>query len=460
MKHLRPILIIDSDKVYTEKFASLLGDYYTIFVAENEEDAWKILQNEIIHVVFFNEVTSQKNENGLEALKKLKSTIPDLPIIVFSDQASVEVAVEAIKNGAYHYASKIIHEEEIRVLVEKAVQDQLFKRDYDRIRTELNKLSGKIVGGSVEIRRILEQIRRVAMTDVTVLILGESGTGKELVAQEIHSTSKRKDRPFVAVNCASLVKGLIESELFGHQRGSFTGAMQNKLGKFELAEGGTIFLDEIADLDLQSQVKMLRVLQEKIIDRVGGTTSIPIDVRVIAATNRNLSDMTSKGEFREDLFYRLNIFPISLPSLRDHKEDIPLLVEYYLQRYGPELGKPNLSLSQSSIEYLQQYEWPGNVRELQNAIQRAILFCSSQKIEPTDLPTEFVEGKESVGKNVPLQVLEKNAKDSAARLAILSALEQTGWNVKKSAQILSIPEKTLYDKCSNLGIKLKRANRV
>ncbi|HLF20691.1 MAG TPA: sigma-54 dependent transcriptional regulator [Bacteroidota bacterium] len=459
MNPLRSILIIDSDNVYTEKFASLLGDYYTIFVAENEEAAWKILQDEIIHVIFFNEVTNKKDDNGVEVLKKLKSTIPQLPIIVFSDQASVEIAVEAIKNGAYHYAPKTIHEDEIRVLVEEAVQDQLFKRDYDRIKTELNKLSGKIVGGSAEIRRILEQIRRVAMTDVTVLILGESGTGKELVAQEIHSTSKRKDRPFVAVNCASLVKGLIESELFGHQRGSFTGAMQNKLGKFELAEGGTIFLDEIADLDLQSQVKLLRVLQEKMIDRVGGTTSILIDVRVIAATNRNLSDMTSKGEFREDLFYRLNIFPISLPSLRNHKEDIPLLVEYYLQRYGPELGKPKLSPSQSAIEYLQQYEWPGNVRELQNAIQRAILFCSTQKIEPTDLPAEILEGKKAIGQNVPLPTLEKNAKDSAARLAILSALEQTGWNVKKSAQFLSIPEKTLYDKCSNLGIKLKRVNK-
>jgi transcriptional regulator with GAF, ATPase, and Fis domain len=344
-------------------------------------------------------------------------------------------------------------------LLEKAIQEQFFKRDYERLREELSRLSGRIVGRSEGIRRILEQIRRVAMTDVTVLILGESGTGKELVAQEIHAASKRRDRPFVAVNCASLVKGLIESELFGHQRGSFTGATHNKPGKFELAEGGTIFLDEIADLDLQSQVKLLRVLQEKVIDRVGGTSPIPIDVRVITATNRNLAEMTARGEFREDLYYRLNIFPISLPSLRQHKEDIPLLAGYYLDRYGPEFGKPKLTFSQSALEYLMQYDWPGNVRELQNVVQRAIIFCTGNRIEPHDLPKEITEGKPELILDIPLPQLEKQARDSASRIAILTALEKTGWNVKKSARILSIPEKTLYDKCSNLGIKLKRSHK-
>ena len=459
MKSSRSLLVLDSDEEFLKQFQMVLGEFYTFFVASDEQKAQEILEREHIDAMFFNEISGEPS-GSMEILKRLKASTPDLPVIVLTDNPTVETAVEAIKVGAYHYGTKSLRVGELRALIEKAMQEQLLKRDYERIREELSRLSGKIVGKSTEIRRILEQIRRVAMTDVTVLIMGESGTGKELVAQEIHSLSKRVERPFVAVNCASLVKSLVESELFGHQRGSFTGAMANKLGKFELAEGGTIFLDEIADLDLQSQVKLLRVLQEKIVDRVGGSMPIPIDVRVVAATNRDLSDMTTKGEFREDLYYRLNIFPITLPPLRQHKEDIPMLVQYYLERYGPELGKPNLSVSQSGIEYLTQHDWPGNVRELQNTIQRAILFCSTQKIEAADLPKEITEGKAAAAGNIPLPLLEKQAKDSAARIAILNALEQTGWNVKKSAQILSIPEKTLYDKCSNLGIKLKKANKT
>ncbi|MCI0708016.1 MAG: sigma-54 dependent transcriptional regulator [Ignavibacteriae bacterium] len=459
MKTSRALLILDSDREFLKNFEASLREFYTSFAATTEEEAQKILESEHIDAMFFNK-DSGDAESGIDALKRLKALAPELPVIVLTDNPTVETAVEAIKVGAYHYGAKSLHVGELRAFVEKAVQEAMLKRDYERIRDELSRLSGKIVGRSAEIKRILEQIRRVAMTDVTVLVMGESGTGKELVAQEIHTLSKRAQKPFVAVNCASLVRGLVESELFGHQRGSFTGAMQNKLGKFELAEDGTIFLDEIADLDLQSQVKLLRVLQEKVVDRVGGSMPIPIDVRVIAATNRNLSEMTTKGEFREDLYYRLNIFPITLPPLRQHKDDIPLLVQYYLERYGPELGKPNLSVSQSGMEFMMQYDWPGNVRELQNTIQRAILFCSSQKIEASDLPKEITEGKVTTAENIPLPLIEKQAKESAARLAILNALEQTGWNVKKSAQILSIPEKTLYDKCSNLGIKLKKVNKI
>ena len=458
MRPQRGLLILDTDKIFVAQFRSLLSEFNPIFVASEEKEAVEILEREKVVALFLGEVQNSP-QTSLEVLQRLTNAYPYLPVFVVTDHPTVEMAVEAIKVGAYHYGSKTLRLAELRALIEKAQQEQFFKRDYERIREELNRLSGKIVGKSPEMRRILDQIRRVAMTDVTVLIMGESGTGKELVAQEIHLASKRKDRPFVAVNCASLVKGLIESELFGHQRGSFTGAMQNKPGKFELAEGGTIFLDEIADLDLQSQVKILRVLQERVIDRVGGTTPIAVDVRVIAATNRNLAEMTARGEFREDLFYRLNIFPITLPPLRQHKEDIPLLVEYYLQRYGPELGRPGLTITPSAMEHLLQYDWPGNIRELQNTLQRAILFCSGSRIEPRDLPKEITEGKAGPHLHMPLPVIEKQARDSAARLAILSALEQTGWNVKKSAQILSIPEKTLYDKCSNLGIKLRQAKK-
>ncbi len=458
MRSQSDLLILDTDKIFVAQFRSLLSEYYPIFVASEEKEAVEILQREKLIALFLGEVANSP-QTSLEILQRFTTAYPYLPVIVVTDHPTVETAVEAIKIGAYHYGSKSLRQVELRALIEKAQHEQFFKRDYERIREELNRLSGKIVGKSPEMRQILDQIRRVAMTDVTVLIMGESGTGKELVAQEIHLASKRKDRPFVAVNCASLVKGLIESELFGHQRGSFTGAMQNKPGKFELAEGGTIFLDEIAELDLQSQVKILRVLQERVIDRVGGTSPIAVDVRVIVATNRNLAEMTARGEFREDLYYRLNIFPITLPALRQRKEDIPLLVEYYLQRYGPELGRPGLTITQTAMEHLLQYDWPGNIRELQNTLQRAILFCSGSRIEHHDLPKEITEGMSGPHTNMPLPLIEKQARDSAARLAILSALEQTGWNVKKSAQILSIPEKTLYDKCSNLGIKLRQAKK-
>jgi transcriptional regulator with GAF, ATPase, and Fis domain len=298
------------------------------------------------------------------------------------------------------------------------------------------------------------------MTDVTVLITGESGTGKELVAREIHTAGKRHERAFVAVNCGSLVKDLVESELFGHVKGSFTGASQTKLGKFELADAGTIFLDEIGELDNQAQVKLVRVLQEKEIDRVGGSTPIPVNVRVIAATNRDLYTMTQKGEFREDLFYRLNVYPISAPALRHHKEDIPMLVDHILRRYEAELSRPKLRISPVTLEHLVEYDWPGNVRELENVIQRAILLSADNVLEVQQLPKEIAENKILTTQSLSLPELEKEAKERASRVAIYKALERTSWNVRDAAQILGIPEKTLYDKCSRLGINIRSKSQA
>jgi DNA-binding NtrC family response regulator len=458
LDQVRTVLVVDDNKVFLEDFASLMSPSFNVLTAQTEREAFDLLNNRKVDVMLLDLVLAE-GESGMEVLRKVKEMMPDFPVIMLTAHASVESAVQAMRLGAYHYITKSPKKEELRTLVEKALAERELKRDYELLREEVQRVSGTIVGESPVIHQVFESIQRVAMTDVTVLITGASGTGKELVARAIHAGSKRRQRVFVAVNCASLVKELIESELFGHQKGSFTGASQTKLGKFELAEGGTIFLDEIAELDVHLQVKLLRVLQEREIDRIGGATPISVDVRVLAATNRDLSAMVERGDFRQDLFYRLNVYPISLPPLREHKEDIPPLVEHFLQRYGKELSKVDMKISPLTLEYLMQYDWPGNVRELENVLQRAMLLSTGDTIHPDQLPKEIVEERKAVHSPQPLHELEKEARDSAARIAIFHALDKTGWSIKESATLLGIPEKTLYDKCSRLGIKLKAKPR-
>ncbi|MEK7670207.1 MAG: sigma-54 dependent transcriptional regulator, partial [Bacteroidota bacterium] len=427
--------------------------------AQTDQEAQNLLNRRKVDVMFLDLMPGHER-TGLDILVKVKEIFPDLPVIVLTAHADVETAVKAIKLGAFNYMSKSLKIEELKTTVEKALAERTLKRDYQILREEVERESGKIVGNSHTIQELLLSIHRVAMTDVTVLITGESGTGKELVAREIHTAGKRHERAFVAVNCGSLVKDLVESELFGHVKGSFTGASQTKLGKFELADAGTIFLDEIGELDNHAQVKLLRVLQEKEIDRVGGSTPIPVNVRVIAATNRDLFTMTQKGQFREDLFYRLNVYPISAPALRHHKEDIPMLVDHILRRYEAELSRPKLRISPVTLEHLVEYDWPGNVRELENVIQRAILLSADNVLEVQQLPKEIAENKILTTQSLSLPELEKQAKERASRVAIHKALERTSWNIKDAAQILGIPEKTLYDKCSRLGINIRSKNQA
>ncbi|HTP80942.1 MAG TPA: sigma-54 dependent transcriptional regulator [Bacteroidota bacterium] len=449
------VLILDDSAQFLQDFKNLTGKYFTILTAQSEAEAIQLLNSRRVDAMFLDLVLGN-GISGKEVLTRLKESFPDLPVIMMTAHTSVDTAVEAMKLGAFHYLSKEINVGELRALVGKAIEERSLKRSYTVLRDEVARTSGTIVGKSRVMEEIFESIRRVAMTDVTVLITGESGTGKELVSREIHQSSKRSDESFVAVNCGSLVKDLIESELFGHVKGSFTGAVQSKIGKFELAEGGTIFLDEVAELDGQSQVKLLRVLQEKEIDRVGGTAPIPVDVRVIAATNRDLATMTQQAHFREDLFYRLNVYPISLPPLRAHKEDIPPLVDAFLAKYATALGKPNLRISPAALNQLMAYHWPGNVRELENVVQRAILLSNGEVISPENLPKEIGEVRTKSFTPRSLRDLEKESRESAAREIILQALEQTGWSIRESAKLLSIPEKTLYDRCKRLGIKLSR----
>jgi DNA-binding NtrC family response regulator len=454
MDQIRTVLILDDDASFVGEFRSMMEGSFNILSSESEAGALDILGHKKVDVILL-ELALRGGQSGMETLKRIKESMPDFPVIILTARPSVESAVEAMRLGAYHYISKAPKVEELKALVEKALAERELKRDYELLREEVERVSGRIVGQSPVMQRVFESIQRVAMTDVTVLITGESGTGKELVAREIHAASKRSQRVFVTVNCASLVKELIESELFGHQKGSFTGAASTKLGKFELADGGTIFLDEIAELDVHLQVKLLRALQEKEIDRIGGASPIPVDVRVLAATNRELSAMTERGDFRQDLFYRLNVYPIHLPPLRDHKDDIPLFVEHFLERFGKSLNKPSITVNPQALEYMMQYDWPGNVRELENILQRAILLSSSATIEPEHLPKEMVHGIVSIMEGQSLPDIERDARDSAARAVIMRTLERTGWNIKESALLLGVPEKTLYDKCSRLGIKLR-----
>jgi len=459
MNDLKTVLVLDTSKTFLEDFSSLMSGSFSVLHAQTDQEAQNLLNRRKVDVMFL-DLMPGSERTGLDILVKVKEILPDLPVIVLTAHADVETAVKAIKLGAFNYMSKSLKIEELKATVEKALAERTLKRDYQILREEVERESGKIVGNSHTIQELLLSIHRVAMTDVTVLITGESGTGKELVAREIHTAGKRHERAFVAVNCGSLVKDLVESELFGHVKGSFTGASQTKLGKFELADGGTIFLDEIGELDNHAQVKLLRVLQEKEIDRVGGSTPIPVNVRVIAATNRDLYMMTQKGQFREDLFYRLNVYPISAPALRHHKEDIPMLVDHILRRYEAELSRPKLRISPVTLEHLVEYDWPGNVRELENVIQRAILLSTDNVLEVQQLPKEIAENKILTTQSLSLPELEKEAKERASRVAIYKALERTSWNIKDAAQILGIPEKTLYDKCSRLGINIRSKNQA
>ena len=455
MDQIRTVLLLDDDASFVAEFRSVMEGSFNILSSDTEAGAFEMLSHKKVDAILL-ELALRGPQSGIETLKRIKESMPDFPVIILTSHPSVESAVEAMRIGAYHYISKAPKVEELKALVAKALAERELKRDYELLREEVERVSGRIVGQSPVMHRVFESIQRVAMTDVTVLITGESGTGKELVAREIHAKSKRSQRVFVTVNCASLVKELIESELFGHQKGSFTGAASTKLGKFELADGGTIFLDEIAELDVHLQVKLLRALQEKEIDRIGGTGPIPVDVRVLAATNRELNAMTERGDFRQDLFYRLNVYPIHLPPLREHKDDIPLFVEYFLERFGKSLNKPSITVNPQALDYMIQYNWPGNVRELENVLQRAILLSSNASIEPEHLPMEMVEGAVPIVEGQSLPDIERAARESAARSVIMRTLERTNWKVKDSALLLGVPEKTLYDKCARLGIKLRK----
>jgi two-component system NtrC family response regulator len=389
---METILIVDDEKNYLLVLSAVLEEEgYEVLTTSSSLEALEIQKASDVDLV----LTDMKmpGMDGIEVLEQIKTRDPELPVIMMTAHGTVDKAVEAMQKGAYSYILKPFDNERLTLYVKKAIATYEVVKENRRLRNavESQYQFGNIIGKSKAMRDVFEIIQKVAPSNATVLIEGESGTGKELVAKSIHFNSPRRDNPFVAVNCSALAESLLESELFGHERGAFTGAVSSKKGRFELAHGGTLFLDEIGELSANLQVKLLRVLQEKTIERVGGVRPIAVDIRVIAATNRNLKDELRTGRFREDLFYRLNVVHIAIPPLRLRWEDIRLLVDHFIKKYASsnQSAVPVQGLSQEVIRLFYEYNWPGNIRELENVIERAIILCEDGLITIKDLPNWF-----------------------------------------------------------------------
>jgi len=386
---------------------------------------------------------------GIEVLKQIKEINSSLPVIMITAHGSIDTAIEAMKIGATDYITKPFKLEEIKLQIAKALNLSNLENQLNLAQQELGNKYGKIVGQCDAIKEVALLIRQVAKTGATVLITGESGTGKEVAAVEIHKASNRADRPFIAVNCAALPEQLLESELFGHERGAFTGATTKKKGRFEIADKGTILLDEIGEMPISMQAKLLRVLQERCFERVGGTETIHVDVRVIATTNIDLATAISNGTFREDLYYRLNVMRISIPPLRSRKEDIPLLVNHFLEKFDPSHSK---KISSKAMKILTNYNWPGNIRELQNAIERALIVCQGTEIQPVHFPEELLSGLEET--STPIITLTEGgfSLEDLEKHLIIRALEKNNNNQTKVAKYLGISRPTLLYRLKKYGI--------
>lgn len=444
------ILVVDDDADMRELAYDMLKDRgHLVTTAGSGEEALKRLAEEDYAVVVTD--LRMKGMQGNELLAEIKRRSPDVNVILMTAFGSVETAVDAMKHGASDYLTKPVKKDELIRVVERVIREAALRREVSRLRKEVRKEYSfhQILGKSKAIQAVFDLIRRVADSPTNVLITGESGTGKELVAKAIHYNSERKDAPFVPVNCAAIPEQLLESELFGHMRGSFTDAKMDKRGLFEEAQKGTLFLDEISELPIMLQAKLLRAIQEREIRRVGATRPIPVDVRIIAATNLNLADEVKAKRFRDDLYYRLNVVEIRLPPLRERREDIPLLVDAFLKKCGDARRKEVKGVSEAALAMLMDYAWPGNVRELENVIERAVTLSRSEKIVPEDLPPA-VQGSrgdrrvldEAAERTLSLAAMEKEY--------ILKILDKMGGNKYQAAQALGIDRKTLYRKLGEI----------
>ena len=450
---MRRILVVDDDKYLRKQVYWALNDRYQIIQAENRFQTLKIIQESSIDLVLLDLHLSPKldsPEEGIKTLQEMKEIKPEILVIVITGNKKEETSLRAIGDGAYDYFCKPLDLEEMKIILERALYVQNLERKARHAQEELEKRCqlSQMVGKNEKMQKVFRLIRRSAEVDSNILLLGESGTGKELAARAIHSNSHRKEEPFVVVNCAALPETLLESELFGYDKGAFTGAESAKPGKFHLAHKGTIFLDEISDMSLAMQAKILRVLQERSFERVGGTQSIKVDVRILAATNKDLEKLLSDGSFREDLYYRLNVVSVFLPPLRERKEDIPLLASYFIKQYSLKNHKNIRGISSSAMTLLKGYDWPGNVRELENVIERTVALTSKDIILPQHLPSNLGEEKKRMSDlffiNFSLDQLEK--------ILIEYALKSTNWDQKKAAQKLGIHRNTLHYKIKKFRI--------
>jgi DNA-binding NtrC family response regulator len=452
------ILVVDDEPAEREGLARLVGQWgYEVETAGSGEEALNLIESQHPAVVLTDLVLPEMD--GLTLLQKLKETGRPPIVLLVTGHGTVETAVEAMRHGAFDYLTKPVDATRLQVLLEKSIEQESLSREVNFLRHQLRQKGsfGQLVGQSKSMQEVYRWIELAATSTAPVLIYGESGTGKELVARTIHDLSNRRSKPFVAINCAAIPETLIESELFGHERGAFTGATERRLGCFELADSGTLFLDEIAEMDNSTQAKLLRVLQEGSFRRVGGgKTEIQVDVRVVAATNRIPSDALTQGQLREDLFYRLNVFAIGLPALRERKEDIPLLARTFIEEFNRQDNRQIRGLTPEAERALERYHWPGNVREVRNVVQRAVVLGGTGLIDVEHLPENVVRvtapAAPAATGVTPIREMEREM--------ILRALEETGQDKRRAAALLGISLKTLYNKLAKYGIQAVKSARI
>jgi len=452
------ILIVDDEKNITKSISNILKrEGYETVLAYNYEEGKEAVFNKPIDLALLDILLP--DGDGLELLKELAEKKRNFTVVMMSGHGTIETAVEATKLGAYDFLEKPISLDKLLITVENGLRLKVLENENVKLREEVEKNRDDFIGESPAMKDLMRKIETVAPTNGKVLITGENGTGKEMVARAIHEKSKRADAPFIKVNCAAIPNELIESELFGHEKGAFTGAHQAKAGKFELANGGTIFLDEIADMSLDTQAKVLRVLQEQEFERVGGTYSIQVDVRVITATNTDLPSRVEDGKFREDLFYRLNVIPFHIPPLRERLEDIPPLVKYYFEKFANEYDRAFKELSESAMELFIAHPWPGNIRELKNLFERIIIMIPEDQLNFDMLEELFVQSRmpsrrdDSGLDKILLSGQYRDSVSNFERLMIERRLKGNSWNVTQTAKELGLERSHLYKKMKGLGIQ-------
>ncbi len=442
------ILIVDDEEGIRESLASILRDErYAVDTVGSGEEALALIGKSEFHVVLLD--IWLPGIDGMEALTRIQDLPRPPAVIMISGHGNIETAVRATKLGAFDFIEKPLSLEKVNVLVRNALQQRRLQDENQTLRSELVHRY-QVIGDSVPMKALRQQIAVTAPTNGRVLIYGESGTGKELVARALHANSQRSKGPFVEVSCAAIPEELIESEMFGHVKASFSGATDDKIGKFQKADGGTLFLDEVGDMSLRTQSKVLRVLEEQRIEPIGSNQTLNVDVRVIAATNKNLEQEISRGAFRQDLFYRLNVIPFHVPPLRERKEDIPVLARFFLNEFSTEYGKKTRELSDGALEIIVRYPWPGNVRELKNLVERLVIVCPQSRIEPHHLPPELFRGVAESPQH-PYSTLHE-ARSAYEREFILRKLQEHRWNMTQTASALGLERSHLYRKMKSLGI--------
>jgi DNA-binding NtrC family response regulator len=422
---------------------------YCVETADSGEAALKLFDKNKYDLLLVD--IKMPGMSGLDLLKKVKAIDPEIFVVMITAFASVPTAITALKDGAYDYVTKPVDPDELGHLVKKALEQKSLKNENKLLKDNLEEIirPDNLIGESPQMKKIFDLIQTVANTDTTVMIRGESGTGKELVAKAIHINSRRKYFPVIPVNCGALAESILESELFGHEKGAFTGAQYKRKGKFEMADGGTIFLDEIGSISMKMQIELLRVIETKQFSRVGGDKLIDSDFRIIIATNEPLEELVKTGRFREDLYYRLNVFTIVVPPLRERRDDIPILAYYFLNKFSTIMNKPVKNISKEAMDFLMNYEWPGNVRELENAMERAVVAGKNESIKVEDLPFHVSANSfESHDGDKTLSSIEKRY--------ILRTLNENNWNISRTAQVLSIDRVTLYNKINKYGLRSER----